>query len=58
MSTAGKKRPEYTEGSKALENFMQGMISLFKVPKTAVLNTKKQSKKLAALRKPKGSDRD
>jgi len=30
------KQPEYTEGSKATENFERGIIALFKVRKTAM----------------------
>jgi hypothetical protein len=52
------KTPEYTEGPEALENFKRGMIALFKVPKSAVLETKKQPKKAASSRKSKRSDKD
>jgi hypothetical protein len=52
------KQPEYIEGPKALENFKRGMIALFKVPKSAVLKTKKQPKKAASSRKSKRADRD
>lgn len=52
------KQPEYREGSEALENFKRGMIALFKVPKSAVMQTKKQPKKAAISRKSKRSDRD
>jgi hypothetical protein len=53
------KEPEYTEGPEALENFKQGMKALFRVPKSAVLGTKKkQARKPATLRKPKRSDKD
>jgi hypothetical protein len=45
------KQPEYTEGQEALRNFERGMIALFKVPKSAVLRTKKQPKKAASSRK-------
>ncbi|MGA7216992.1 MAG: hypothetical protein WBX38_01675 [Candidatus Sulfotelmatobacter sp.] len=52
------KTPEYKEGSEALENFKRGMTALFKVPKSAVLKTKKQPKKAASSRKLKRSDKD
>jgi hypothetical protein len=51
-------KTEYREGSKALENFERGMVSLFKVPKVAVLKTKKQTKRPSSLRKPKRPDKD
>jgi hypothetical protein len=51
-------KAEYTEGPKALKNFEQGMKSLFKVPKTAVVKAKKKSKSAASLRKPKRADKD
>jgi hypothetical protein len=51
-------KPEYWEGPKAKEDFERGMIALFKVPKTAVLKTKKQVKKLATSRKSKCPDKD
>jgi hypothetical protein len=52
------RTPEYIEGPKALENFKRGMIALFKVPKSAVLKTKKQPKKAASSRKSKRADKD
>jgi hypothetical protein len=52
------KEPAYIEGPKALENFKRGMTALFKVPKSAVVNPKKQPKKAASSRKSKRSDRD
>jgi len=52
------KQPEYTEGPQALENFKRGMITLFKVPKSAVVRAKKQPKKAASSRKSKRADRD
>jgi len=52
------KQPEYVEGSKAAENFERGMISLFKVPKSAVLKAKNQPKKAANSRKSKRTDKD
>jgi hypothetical protein len=50
------KQPEYTEGPEALRNFKRGMIALFKVPKSAVLQTKKQPKKAASSHKSKRAD--
>ncbi len=44
------KEPEYQEGPEALRNFKRGMIALFKVPKSAVMKTRKQPKKAASLR--------
>jgi hypothetical protein len=55
------KTPEYTEGTEALENFKEGMKSLFKVPKDAVVKAEKKKQKAARasrLRKPKLSDKD
>ncbi len=52
------KQPEYREGPKAKEDFEQGMIALFKVPKTAVLKAEKRAKKAATARKSKRSDKD
>jgi hypothetical protein len=52
------KQAEYREGPEALENFKRGMIALFKVPKSAVLETKKQPKKAASSRKSKQADKD
>jgi hypothetical protein len=52
------KTPEYIEGPEALRNFKRGMATLFKVPKSAVLQTKKQPKKAASSRKSKRADRD
>src|ERR1035438_6301446 len=39
------KQTEYTEGSEALENFKRGMIALFKFPKTAIGNARKEGRK-------------
>ena len=39
------REPEYIEGSEALENFERGMIALFKVPKTAIGEGKKEGQK-------------
>jgi hypothetical protein len=52
------KPPEFREGPKAKKNFEQGMIALFKVPKTAVLKAEKRAKKAASSRKSKRSDKD
>jgi hypothetical protein len=52
------KQPEYTEGPEALTKFKRGMIALFKVPKSAVVKTKKQPKKAASSRKSKRTDKD
>jgi hypothetical protein len=57
------KEPEYVEGSKATENFEEGMKALFNVPKDAVVKAEKKAKKKrasrsASLRKPLPSDRD
>jgi hypothetical protein len=51
-----KQQPEYTEGKKARENFEQGMIALFKVPKESVATAKKRGK-VVSPRKPKKADR-
>jgi hypothetical protein len=57
------KQPEYVEGSKAQENFEEGMKALFKVPKDEVVKVEKRKKRARAsrasgLRKPKPSDKD
>jgi hypothetical protein len=57
------KKPEYTEGPKATENFEEGMKALFKVPKDAVVKAEKRRKKKASsraqsVRKPRLSDKD
>jgi hypothetical protein len=51
------KQPEYTEGPEALRNFERGMIALFKVPKTAIGNARKEGRKFTA-RKKKKSGKD
>ena len=51
------KESEYIEGPKALANFEQGMKSLFKVPKAAIVPLKKRVK-AASERKPKKTDKD
>ena len=52
------KTPEYTEGTKAKKDFEQGMIALFKVPKTVVVKAEKKKRKSASLRKSKRADKD
>jgi hypothetical protein len=47
------KQPEYVEGPKALENFERGMIALFKVPKKAIGEARKEGRKLTAPKKRK-----
>jgi hypothetical protein len=46
-------KPEYREGPKARENFERGMIALFKVPKEAIGNARKEGRKLTAPKKKK-----
>ena len=52
------KQSEYQEEPKAKKDFEQGMIALFKVPKTAVVKAEKRAKKAATLRKSKRSAKD
>ncbi len=53
------KQHEYIEGPEALENFEQGMIALFKVPKAAIAPAKKRGKPASSsVRKPKKADKD
>jgi hypothetical protein len=58
------KEQEYIEGHQALNNFEEGMKSLFKVSKDEVVKAeKKQAKKRASsrgesARKPRNSDKD
>jgi hypothetical protein len=57
------KQPEYFEGPEAAENFEEGMKSLFKVPKDAVVKAEKRKKRARvsrdlSQRKPKPSDKD
>jgi hypothetical protein len=57
------KQPEYTEGSKAQENFEEGMKALFNVPKDVVVKAekkrkKKRSSRAQSVRKPRLSDKD
>jgi hypothetical protein len=49
------KRPEYTEGTQALENFKSLATVILQAPDK---KKKKQTKKSASVRKPKKSDRD
>jgi hypothetical protein len=52
---------EYHEGTKAQENFEEGMKHLFKVPKGEVVKAEKKKQKASRasrLRKQKSSDRD
>jgi hypothetical protein len=56
-------KPDYTEGTKATENFEEGMKTLFKVPKDAVVKAEKKAKKKRAsrgqsVRKPEPFDKD
>jgi hypothetical protein len=54
-------KPEYAEGKKALENFEEGMKTLFKVPKDTVVKAEKRKQKAARasrLRRQKLSDKD
>jgi len=52
----------YIEGTRAQENFEEGMKALFKVSKTEVVKAEKKAKKkrarAASLRKPHVSDKD
>jgi hypothetical protein len=56
------RQPEYIEGTKATENFEQGMKALFKVSKEKVVEAEKERRKdpsrASARRKPKPSDKD
>jgi hypothetical protein len=55
------KDAEYIEGTKATENFEEGMKALFKVPKNEVVKAEKKKQKAARasrLRKTKLSDKD
>jgi hypothetical protein len=58
------KTPEYREGPEALENFKEGMKSLFKIPKDSVVKAEKKRRRKAAssraesVRKPPVSDKD
>ncbi len=57
------KQPEYIEGSKAQENFEEGMKALFKIPKDEVVKAEQKAKRKRAAhalsqRKPQISDKD
>lgn len=57
------KQSEYVEGSRATENFEEGMKALFKVPKAEVVKAEKREKRKRAsraqsVRKPHLSDKD
>jgi hypothetical protein len=55
------KEPEYIEGPRAIENFEEGMKTLFKVSKAEVVKAeKKKAKASRASRahRPKASDKD
>ena len=57
------KQPEYREGPEALENFEEGMKTLFNVPKGEVVKAEKKQKKkrssrAESVRKPRLSDKD
>jgi hypothetical protein len=54
---------EYQEGTKAQENFEEGMKALFKVPKDEVVKAENKAKKKRVsrrsdLRKPRLADKD
>jgi hypothetical protein len=57
-------KPEYIEGTKAQENFEEGMKALFNVPKGAVVKAEKKAQKkrsssrAQSVRKPRESDKD
>jgi hypothetical protein len=57
-------KPEYIEGSKAQENFEEGMKAIFKVPKDAVVKFEKKkgrrktSSRAQNVRKQRLSDKD
>jgi hypothetical protein len=55
------KQPEYVEGSKAIQNFEEGMKAIFKAPKGEVVKAEKKKRKASRafrLRKRKLSDKD
>jgi hypothetical protein len=62
MVTSRMKQIEYMEGSKAVENFEEGMKSLFKVSKDEVAKAEKKAQKKRARassqRKQQVSDKD
>jgi len=57
------RKLEYIEGSKATENFEEGMKALFKVPKAEVVKAEKKRKgktssRAQSVRKQRLSDKD
>jgi hypothetical protein len=52
------KAIEYTEGTKALENFEKMATAIFQVPKAGGRKIRKKSSKKASERKPKNDDKD
>jgi hypothetical protein len=52
------KKPEYSEGRVATENFEQGMKALFKVPKDKIKASTMRTPKSSSVRKTKHSDKD
>ena len=57
------KEPEYIEGSKAQQNFEEGMKALFTVPKDEVVKAERKAKRKRAsraqsVRKQRRSDKD
>ncbi len=52
------RKAEYIEGPEALKNFEQGMIALFKVPKSSIAPAKKHGKRASSEGKPKKADKD
>jgi hypothetical protein len=58
MGVIEEMKPEYREGSEALDNFKRGMTALFKVPKSAVLPKNKQARKPARVRKKSDADKN
>jgi hypothetical protein len=58
------KEYEYTEGSKAAENFEEGMKALFKIPKDEVVKAEKKrerrktSSRAQSVRKQRAFDKD
>ena len=52
------EKQEYIEGTKAQENFEEGMKALFKVPKDAVVKAEKRKKKRASRPRKPASDKD
>ncbi len=58
------KQPEYTEGPEALENFIESMKALIKVPKPQLSRPRRRSaggrltSRAQSVRKPRLSDKD